>query len=203
MKPSILFTLLATLFSSVSANSGTDVTDVLTSQAETALGSSSGFDVCYFYCYLDGGSSNDVQNCIRTRCGGSKANLKGTADMDGSFIGFDNDAGSIACQFHCIISSASNAEASDCMSTRCGGVGAESGDEASADASEVLISEVDTAPDPNIVKWQCYYSCLKSSFNIIIEDCILMKCGGDMATNSDKGNIDNSDVRFSEKESTA
>lgn len=154
MKLPILFTLLATPFSSVSAISGTDVTEVLTSEAETA---------------------------------------------SGSFIGFDNDAGSIACQFHCIISSASNAEASDCMSTRCGGVRAESGDEANADASEVAISEVDTAPHPDIVKFQCYYGCFIQGRNDDeVEDCILLKCEGDKAKNSDKGNIDNSDDGISE-----
>ena len=99
------------------------------------------------------------------------------------------------CYYSCLLQGRSDDEIEYCVRTRCGGVKTENGEEVNADGSEVLISEA-KVPHPDIVKFQCYYTCyIRGRNDDEVEDCIRAKC--------DKGNLDDSDVRISENASTA
>eukprot|EP00956_Cyclotella_meneghiniana_P009168 scaffold12576_cov35-Cyclotella_meneghiniana.AAC.3 len=256
MKCSVVLTLLATFFSTGQATSNNDASEFLTSEAETARGISI-LNFCHYSCILDGGSNVEVENCIKTRCGGvnvedgfeenaevlnseaettqeppsrdhicefvcrhyliTEEDIQECIRVDCGRFNATNDGkknssevliseaetapgSGNSCHFQCVLNGRSYDEVQVCIKARCRGVKTEN--DGKKTASEILISEAETAPGSGN---SCHFHCVLNgvvngrSYDEV-QECIKARCRGNKTENDGKKNFDATEVLISEPE---
>lgn len=184
MNYTVVFTLLATLFSNVSAISSTDAFNP----------GIYGYASCIHTCYISPGDFDNVQDCVTSRCEGVKPDNNGENNADASQALISEtetapDIGHDLAYYLCVDACYNGnfeetfADVENCISSRCEEDKAENDGENNADASQVLISETETAP--GIGYDLAYYLCVDACYNqnFEVEKCIRSRCERDEAEN--------------------
>ena len=199
MKCSVVLTLLATLFSTGQATSNNDASESLTSEAETARGISI-LNFCHYSCILDGGSNVEVENCIKTRCGG--VNVEDGFEENAEVLNSEAEttqeppSRDHICEFVCRLYLITEEDIQECIRVDCGRFNA--ANDGKKKSSEVLISEAETAPGSGN---SCHFQCVLNGRSYDeVQECIKARCRGNKTENDGKKNFDATEVLISEPE---
>ena len=176
--------------------------EVLNSEAETTQEPPSRDHICEFVCRLYLITEEDIQECIRVDCGRFNAANDGKKKSSEVLISEAETApgSGNSCHFQCVLNGRSYDEVQVCIKARCRGVKTEN--DGKKTASEILISEAETAPGSGN---SCHFHCVLNgvvngrSYDEV-QECIKARCRGVKTENDGKKNFDATEVLISEPE---